>query len=115
MKDPIYNQDLEDWLDALENLILFNGKENTKKLLSDFISHAVNKGLIDDNFFEIPFINSISSSEEDAYPGNWEIEETIRHFIRWNALVTVLKANQSLDLGGHISTYSSGCFLCKIY
>ncbi len=114
MKDPIYNQDLEDWLDALENLILFNGKENTKKLLSDFISHAVNKGLIDDNFFEIPFINSISSSEEDAYPGNWEIEETIRHFIRWNALVTVLKANQSLDLGGHISTYSSAATLYEV-
>ena len=114
MKDPIYNQDLEDWLDALENLILFNGKENTKELLSDFISHAVNKGLIDDNFFEIPFINSISSSEEDAYPGNWEIEETIRHFIRWNALVTVLKANQSLDLGGHISTYSSAATLYEV-
>jgi len=114
MKDPIYSQDLEDWLDALENLILFNGKANTKELLSDFISHAVNKGLIDDNFFEIPFINSISSSEEDAYPGNWEIEEKIRHYIRWNALVTVLKANQVLDLGGHISTYSSAATLYEV-
>tara|TARA_Y100000768_G_scaffold223840_1_gene168971 strand:+ start:39093 stop:41693 length:2601 start_codon:yes stop_codon:yes gene_type:complete len=114
MKDPIYSQDLEDWLDALENLILFNGKANTKELLSDFISHAVNKGLIDDNFFEIPFINSISSSEEDSYPGNWEIEEKIRHYIRWNALVTVLKANQVLDLGGHISTYSSAATLYEV-
>ena len=35
-------------------------------------------------------------------------------YIRWNALVTVLKANKELDLGGHISTYSSAATLYEV-
>ena len=46
--------------------------------------------------------------------GDWELEEKIRHFIRWNALITVLKANKELDLGGHISTYSSAATLYEV-
>ena len=42
------------------------------------------------------------------------MEEKIRHFIRWNALITVLKANKELDLGGHISTYSSAATLYEV-
>ena len=52
--------------------------------------------------------------EESDYPGNWYIEEKIRHHIRWNALITVLKANKKLDLGGHISTYSSAATLYEV-
>ena len=48
------------------------------------------------------------------YPGNWDIEEKIRHFIRWNAIVMVLKANREKDLGGHISTYSSAATLYEV-
>ena len=62
----------------------------------------------------MPFENSISEYAEENYPGDWEIEETIRHYVRWNALVTVLKANKDLDLGGHISTYSSAATLYEV-
>ena len=104
---PKNSNDLNDWVDALENLILFNGRDETSKVLKEFISHAENKGLIDNYLNRPPFLNSISSDEESKYPGDWELEKKIRHYIRWNALVTVLKANKDLDLGGHISTYSS--------
>ncbi len=43
-----------------------------------------------------------------------EYEEKIRHFIRWNSLLTVLKANKESDLGGHISTYSSAATLYEV-
>ena len=105
------HDELHDWIDGLENLVLFNGKENASKLIKDFLTYVQNKGLLDDNFLKLPFLNSISEYEENAYPGDWEIEEKIRHFIRWNALITVLKANKDLDLGGHISTYSSAATL----
>ena len=115
MKNPDdYDNDLVDWVDALENQILFNGKEDTKSLLTDFISYAKNKGLVDEVITQMPFENSISQYEEFDYPGDWIIEEKIRHYIRWNALVTVLKANKDLDLGGHISTYSSAATLYEI-
>ena len=111
---PKYSEDLNDWVDALENLILFNGKDEASEVLKEFISHAENKGLIDNYLNKPPFINSISADEEVQYPGNWEIEEKIRHYIRWNALLTVLKANKDVDLGGHISTYSSAATLYEV-
>ena len=61
-----------------------------------------------------PFKNSVSSDEEIDYPGDWNIEEDLRHIIRWNSLITVLKANQEDDLGGHISTYSSAATLYEV-
>ena len=108
------NLDLNDWIDALENLALLEGNEHTKNVVNKFVTYARNKGLISDKHHSLPFENSISSYEDEKYPGNWDIEEKIRHYIRWNALVMVLKANKKLDLGGHISTYSSAATLYEV-
>ena len=113
-KELSSNQDLQDWIDALENLDLFDGTEHAKEIVNDFFKYAENKGFIDDFFKQIPFENSISFDEEEDYPGDWEIEEKIRHFIRWNAIIMVLKANKEKDLGGHISTYSSAATLYEV-
>ncbi len=109
-----YSEEISDWVDALENLVLFNGKEDASEIIQNFFKHAENSGLIDSSFANLPFENSISHYEESDYPGDWDVEEKIRHFIRWNALITVLKANKELDLGGHISTYSSAATLYEV-
>jgi pyruvate dehydrogenase E1 component len=108
------NEDLQDWIDSLEYVLLFNGKQNASAILTEFIKYAQNKGLLNEIFSELPFENSISEYEEYSYPGDWKIEEKIRHYIRWNALLVVLKANKELDLGGHISTYSSASILYEV-
>ena len=109
--EPKKNDELLDWIDALDNLILFNGQDDSKRIISEFVSYAKNKGLIEDNFFDFPFENTITKDMESHFPGDLEIEKRIRHYVRWNALITVLKANSSDDLGGHISTYSSAATL----
>jgi len=108
------SEEINDWVDALENLVLFNGKDDASELIQNFFKYAENKGLLESGFANLPFENSISQYEEVDYPGDWNLEETIRHFIRWNALITVLKANKELDLGGHISTYSSAATLYEV-
>ena len=112
--DPKNQSELQDWVDALENLILFNGRDDASELIQSFVKYAENKGLLESGFANLPFENSISQYEEIDYPGDWNLEETIRHYIRWNALITVLKANKDLDLGGHISTYSSAATLYEV-
>ena len=109
--NPKINDELFDWIDALENLLLFNGPEDSKRIVNEFISYAKNKGLVDNNLQYHPFENTISRDAQHDYPGDLEIEKKIRHYIRWNALITVLKANKEDDLGGHISTYSSAATL----
>ena len=109
-----HSEEFQDWIDALENLVLFNGRDDASELIQNFVKYAENKGLLDSSFANMPFENSISQYEESDYPGDWDLEEKIRHFIRWNALITVLKANKELDLGGHISTYSSASTLYEV-
>ena len=72
------------------------------------------KNLLEQSITKLPFENTISQYEEDVYPGDWDIEQSIRHYIRWNALLMVLKANKNDDLGGHISTYSSASALYEV-
>ena len=112
--DSTDHNELHDWIDALENLVLFNGKEDAKNLISQLISYAEIKGLTEENLRKLPFENTISHHEQLNYPGDWDLEEKIRHYIRWNALVTVIKANKEEDLGGHISTYSSAATLYEV-
>ena len=113
-EDKNIHTDLEDWIDALENLELFNGNDYTKQVVNQFIAYIDKKNLIDDIYKSIPFENTISHYDELNYPGDWDIEEKIRHFIRWNALIMVLKANKEEDLGGHISTYASAATLYEV-
>jgi len=45
---------------------------------------------------------------EERSPGDHALEERIRSFCRWNAMVMVAKANKSDDeLGGHIASFAS--------
>ena len=46
-----------DWVDALDNLILFNGYDDSSRIINDFFSYARNKGLSIDQLTNIPFEN----------------------------------------------------------
>ena len=106
--------ELKEWIEALENVILSDGKDYTKELLEGLYAHAKLKGISIESLDDPSFKNTVHSDEELPYPGNWEYEEKIRHFIRWNSLLMVLKANIDEDLGGHISTYSSAAVLYEV-
>ena len=106
--------ELKEWIEALENVILSDGKDYTKELLEGLYAQAKLKGISIESLDDPSFKNTVHSDEELPYPGNWEYEEKIRHFIRWNSLLMVLKANIDEDLGGHISTYSSAAVLYEV-
>ena len=58
------------------------------------------------------YVNTIPADQEERTPGNVEIEERLRAYMRWNAMAMVVKANRlhpadGGDLGGHISSFAS--------
>lgn len=114
MKNPEFNQDFQEWLEALENTILTDGEDYTSELLQKLFQEAKIKGIELGDIFNPPFKNTVSADDELPYPGNLEIEEKIRHYIRWNSMLMVLNANKNDDLGGHISTYSSAATLYEV-
>ena len=61
---PKDSDELLDWIDALENLILFNGKDDSKRIIREFTSYAKNKGLLDQSDLEFPFENIFETKDK---------------------------------------------------
>src|SRR5690606_20841466 len=62
-----------------------------------------------------PYRNTVPPDEEAKMPGDMFMERSIRGIVRWNALAMVMRANKlGLDLGGHISTFSSSATLYDV-
>ena len=64
--------------------------------------------------FNTPYVNTIPTEAEPAYPGDRELERRIKSFIRWNAMAMVVRANSKTNVGGHISTYASAATLYEV-
>src|SRR5204862_28719 len=62
-----------------------------------------------------PYINTIPPDRQPLFPGHREIERRIKSYVRWNAMVMVVKANvHDGTLGGHIATFASSAMLYAI-
>ncbi len=105
-------QETREWLLALSAVIEQEGPQQAHDLLEKLLEHARQ------NSIDLPFsantayVNTIEVEQEAACPGNLEIEERLRAYMRWNAMAMVVKANKFKpedggDLGGHISSFAS--------
>ena len=81
MKNPEFNQDFQEWLEALENTILTDGEDYTSELLQKLFQEAKIKGIELGDIFNPSFKNTVSADDEVPYPGNLEIEEKITAMI----------------------------------
>ena len=80
-KEDIFNEELQDWIEALENTLLSEGKEYSIQLLSALLEEVRARGLDINRLQNWPFKNTVLNDEEISYPGNWKYEEKIRHII----------------------------------
>ena len=108
----IDSQETREWMEALAAVIQREGPERAHFLLEQLLEEARQ------NSIDLPFsantgyVNTIESTEEARCPGNIEIEERLRAYMRWNAMAMVVKANRHNpedggDLGGHIGSFAS--------
>lgn len=106
------SQETREWLDALSAVIGTEGDERAHFLLEQLIDHARQAGIDVPFSANTAYVNTIPTDQEERCPGNLEIEERLRAFMRWNAMAMVVKANRlhpadGGDLGGHISSFAS--------
>ncbi|HEV6966714.1 pyruvate dehydrogenase (acetyl-transferring), homodimeric type [Roseateles sp.] len=105
-------QETREWLDALSAVVGEEGGDRAHFLLETLIDHARQAGI------DVPFsattayVNTIPPEQEARCPGNIDIEERLRAYMRWNAMAMVVRANKHNpedggDLGGHISSFAS--------
>src|SRR6185437_14739088 len=105
-------QETREWIDALSAVIESEGRDRGHFLLEQLLEQARQEGI------DLPFsattgyVNTIEPADEERCPGDLEIEERLRAYMRWNAMAMVVKANRlhpadGGDLGGHISSFAS--------
>ncbi|CUX97282.1 pyruvate dehydrogenase (acetyl-transferring), homodimeric type [Candidatus Hoaglandella endobia] len=117
--DPI---ETLDWLQSIKSVICEEGIERAKFLINQVINEAKKNGvnIVQDvtkakTVTISNYINTISVEEEPEYPGNLELERRIRSAIRWNAIMTVLRASKKdLDLGGHMASFQSSATIYEV-
>ncbi|CAL4320709.1 pyruvate dehydrogenase (acetyl-transferring), homodimeric type [Buchnera aphidicola] len=104
--DPI---ETKDWIEAIQSVIDYEGIERAEFLISVVLQKIYKKksDFLNFSYFQ-NYINSISVEKEPEYTGNLLLEKKICSFVRWNAIIMVLRASKkNLDLGGHLSSFQS--------
>ncbi len=105
-------QETREWQDALSAVIGAEGGDRAHFLLETLIDQARQAGIDVPFSANTAYVNTIPADQEERCPGNIEIEERLRAYMRWNAMAMVVKANRHNpedggDLGGHIGSFAS--------
>jgi pyruvate dehydrogenase E1 component len=105
-------QETREWLDALAAVIETEGPERAHFLLERLIDASRQAGIDVPFSANTAYVNTIPTDQEERCPGNIEVEERLRAYMRWNAMAMVVRANRlnpadGGDLGGHISSFAS--------
>jgi pyruvate dehydrogenase E1 component len=105
-------QETREWIDALSAVIQSGGRDRGHFLLEQLLEQARQEGIDMPFSATTGYVNTIEPADEERCPGNLEMEERLRAYMRWNAMAMVVKANRlhpadGGDLGGHISSFAS--------
>jgi pyruvate dehydrogenase E1 component len=114
MDDRVKDQSDEtgEWLDALDSVEAFEGIGKVDDILDAVVTSARRKGAKLPFAANTAYVNTIPPEAEPPHPGDREIEQHIRRYVRWNAAAMVVKANkESSELGGHIASFQSAATL----
>ncbi|AHY07489.1 pyruvate dehydrogenase (acetyl-transferring), homodimeric type [Serratia plymuthica] len=115
MNSPdVDSQETHEWLAAMDAVHRAEGRTRTHYLIDqlldqDVIRHGDLHGRV-----TTPYLNSISRERQPVYPGNLELEQRLSAYVRWNAMVMVLRAGKHSNVGGHIATYASAAVLYEV-
>src|ERR1700730_14982545 len=108
-------QETREWLDALDGVIEHEGPGRASELVRAIVERAATRGVRTPAAQTTPYVNTIPVDQQAPFPGDHDIEERLRHYIRWNAMAMVVRANKdNSELGGHVATFSSAATLYDI-
>lgn len=109
--DPVETQE---WIDALQAVLAAEGEERARFLIEQLVAVTRHAGV------DIPFsantayLNTLSVAQQPRFPGDMTIERKIRAYVRWNAMMMVLRANKHTNVGGHIASFASAATLYDV-
>jgi pyruvate dehydrogenase E1 component len=110
--DPL---ETREWVEAIEGVLTHEGPARAQELIGAIVETAQRGGAHVSLGLSTPYINTIAASEQAPFAGNDELETRIRHYVRWNAMAMVARANkESSELGGHVASFASAATLYDV-
>ena len=113
---PGIEEDKREWLEAIENIFDAYGSAGVNHILESLASwRSENQIKANSVSVNSPYLNTISLSEQPAYPGDLDVEQRLENILRWNAMAMVLQGQDSgAGVGGHIATYASAATMMEV-
>ncbi len=112
MTDDIDEAETAEWLEALDGVLRTDGPERAQALLETLLDHARHQGAPVTSGLVTPYVNTLDASADAVPDETTAVEQRLRAYVRWNAIMIVLRANaESSELGGHIASYQSAAML----
>ncbi|MCH9644741.1 MAG: pyruvate dehydrogenase (acetyl-transferring), homodimeric type [Gammaproteobacteria bacterium] len=104
-QDPIETQE---WRDALASVLEFEGKERAEYILSELSRYANECGIASaGGGITTAYLNTLPEASEAKLPDDGVAHQQLMAYIRWNAMILVLRASAKKEgLGGHISSHA---------
>ncbi|GHJ18626.1 hypothetical protein TPA0909_02400 [Streptomyces albus] len=109
-RDP---QETAEWRESLDAVTEHAGADRASYLVQRTVEHAHDTGLDVPELLESPYVNTIPTDAEPAYPGDEALDQRITAWNRWNAAAMVTRGSKD-GLGGHIATFASAAWLYEI-
>lgn len=110
MAEKLDATQIQEWLDALQDVLDNEGAEGAQELLQALTESAGTMGLATAASIRTPYLNSLPPTVDDQESARLSAAEiagltALLPYVRWNAAAIVAKANKKAsELGGHLST-----------
>jgi pyruvate dehydrogenase E1 component len=104
-----------EWLDSFDAVLDAAGQQRARYLMLRLLERARERRVGVPALTSTDYVNTIATEREPWFPGDEETERRYRAWIRWNAAMTVHRAQRpGVGVGGHISTYASSATLYEV-
>ncbi|MEQ6898403.1 pyruvate dehydrogenase (acetyl-transferring), homodimeric type [Microbacterium sp. KR10-403] len=104
-----------EWQESLQQLVQAKGAGRGREIMLSLLKTSKDLHLGVPAVPTTDYINTIAPENEAPFPGDEELERRYRSWIRWNAALTVHRAQRpGIAVGGHISTYASSASLYEV-
>jgi len=107
-------QETREWLDALDGVLAAEGPDRAHFLIEQLIDRARRSGAYLPFSANTAYINTIPVDKQVRMPGDQNLENKIRSYVRWNAMAMVVRANKHTNVGGHIASFASAAMLYDV-
>ena len=108
-------EETNEWLESLDGLIEAGGRNRARFVMLKLNERARDQHVGVPSLVSTDYVNTIPKSREVPYPGDPDLEQDIRHMLRWNSAIQVHRQQRpGIGVGGHISSYASSATLYEV-